>query len=67
MLIALLDDANCILESLLAKILLVVSSFISFLVTEKTGVPSNEEQRQFVMFADLCERLDQHVVLDRLR
>ena len=67
MLIALLDDAHCILESLLAKILLVVSSFISFLVTEKTGVPSNEEQRQFVMFADLCERLDQHVVLDRLR
>ena len=67
MLIALLDDAHCILESLLTKILLVVSSFISFLVTEKTGVPSNEEQRQFVMFADLCERLDQHVVLDRLR
>ena len=67
MLIALLDDAHCILEGLLAKILLVVSSFISFLVTEKTGVPSNEEQRQFVMFADLCERLDQHVVLDRLR
>ena len=57
MLIALLDDAHRILESLLAKVLLVVSSFISFLVAEKTGVSSHEEQRQFVMFADLCERL----------
>ena len=67
MLIALLDDAHCILESLLTKILLVVSSFISFLVTEKPGVSSHEKQRQFVVFADFCERLDQHVVLNRLR